>query len=245
MPSDEIPSVWIRTRGQREQPALSRERIASEALRILDTEGAEALSMRRLGADLNAGATSLYRHVANKDELFELVVDEAYGELDVPYVDQTTDWRAAATDYARNLRAMILRHPWLASAFGAVGLAYLGPNMMRCSDRTLGIFTSAGFDLVEADRAVSLVSGYVIGVTTNDAAWATTVARSGSAEREWLDRLRPTALEATAPYPRLRALYAAHLDTGLDRARQDTFDYGIERILDSLEHRLPAGDGPP
>ncbi|MBO0515534.1 TetR/AcrR family transcriptional regulator, partial [Streptomyces beijiangensis] len=81
----QVPSVWTRPqRRVREQPALSRDQIVTEALALLDDAGIEALSMRKLGTRLNAGATSLYTHVANKDELIELVVDLVYGEIEVP-----------------------------------------------------------------------------------------------------------------------------------------------------------------
>src|ERR1700746_1839536 len=78
-----IPAVWA---GQREPepPALSRAAIVREAITLLDAEGIEALSMRKLGAALNAGATSLYRHVATQDELMELAVDEVVAEITVP-----------------------------------------------------------------------------------------------------------------------------------------------------------------
>ncbi|MFC7587896.1 TetR/AcrR family transcriptional regulator [Nonomuraea antimicrobica] len=147
MPADKqpIPSVWARPRPKREQPALSRDRIVSEAIQLLDTEGIEALSMRSLGTRLGAGATSLYRHVANKDELIELVVDEVYGEMRVPDAGDPAHWRAAVTDAARSLRSMVLRHPWIVSVLGQVGLAYLGPNLMRQSERLLALFQAAGF----------------------------------------------------------------------------------------------------
>jgi len=86
-PAPPIPpnlgSVWTRPQPQRRQKEqLTRERIVAEALRLLDEEGMEALSMRSLGQRLGAGATSLYRHVASKDELIELVADAVYGEID-------------------------------------------------------------------------------------------------------------------------------------------------------------------
>lgn len=79
-----IPSVWARRTREADQPALSRAAIVREAVVMLDADGVEALSMRKLGARLNAGATSLYRHVATKDELMELAVDEVFGEIAVP-----------------------------------------------------------------------------------------------------------------------------------------------------------------
>lgn len=105
-----IPSVWARRQREPDQPALSRAAIVREAITMLDAEGIEALSMRKLATRLNAGATSLYRHVATKDELMELAVDEVFGEITLPPAD-SPDWRAAATEAAGAFRATALRHP--------------------------------------------------------------------------------------------------------------------------------------
>src|SRR4029077_18697876 len=99
-----IPSVWAR---DREQPALSRAAIVREAIAILDAEGIEALSMRKLGARLNAGATSLYRHVASKDELMELALDAVAAEIAVPAIEGK-GWRAAARETGGSFRAAAL-----------------------------------------------------------------------------------------------------------------------------------------
>src|ERR1700751_10318 len=94
--ANQIPSVWTRQR-EPEQPALSRAAIVREAIAMLDAEGTEALSMRKLGARLNAGAPSLYRHVASKDELMELALDEVAAEIAVPAIEGQ-GWRAAARE---------------------------------------------------------------------------------------------------------------------------------------------------
>jgi AcrR family transcriptional regulator len=238
MPAEEQPamSVWTRPQRRREQPALSRAQIVAEALRLLDADGIEALSMRKLGARLDAGATSLYRHVANKDELLELVVDEVYGQIEVPDV-WGRDWREAVTHCAQSARAVLVRHAWIASVLGQVGLAYLGPNVMRLNERMLALFESAGFSLPEADRALGTVMAYVIGTGTTEAAWLTTLSRSGRSEQEWVDRLRPALVEATKPYPRLHALATAE-EPAAEQARADGFRYGLDRVLDGLAARL-------
>ncbi|WP_020673023.1 TetR/AcrR family transcriptional regulator [Amycolatopsis nigrescens] len=235
MPADEqpIPSVWTRPR-RRERPALSREQIVAEAVQLLDTEGIEDLSMRRLGGRLDAGATSLYRHVANKDELIELVVDEVYGEIEVPSADDPAGWRASVTVCADSLRAMILRHPWIASLLGEVGLSYLGPNVMRLNDRMLALFEAADFPLDEADKAISTVSAYVIGTAISEAAWLTMVSRSGETEQGWSERLRPAVEEAAQDYPRLRETFTGSAGQDLHRRREENFHYGLERILDGF-----------
>ena len=93
--------------------------------------------MRKLGARLNAGATSLYRHVATKDELMELAVDEVFGEIAVPPAG-SPDWRAAVAEAARSFRATALRHPWLASVLGQAGPGLPGPQphvLLRAAGR--------------------------------------------------------------------------------------------------------------
>ena len=81
------------------------------ALEMLDADGLAGLSMRKLGAKLNAGATSLYWHVQTKDDLLELVADEVYSEIDVPGAE-LAGWRSAVTLFGHSFRAGILRHPW-------------------------------------------------------------------------------------------------------------------------------------
>jgi AcrR family transcriptional regulator len=247
MPGDEQPfppSVWARPRRpRREQPALSREQIVSAALELLDAEGVDALSMRKLGTRLDAGATSIYTHVASRDELIELVVDEVYGELEVPEAADPADWRAAVTRGAHSLRSAFLRHPWIASVLGETGVAYLGPNVMRSQDRILAVFEAAGFALDEADQAMNTLVAYVVGMATSEAAWLTMLARSGQSAREWTERLWPAAEQAAQAYPRLRQRYAAQRGVDPRKASEKDFDYGLDRILDGLEGRLSRTNG--
>ncbi|MCE7007421.1 TetR/AcrR family transcriptional regulator [Kibdelosporangium philippinense] len=225
----EIPSVWARPKKGREQPALSREQIVSEAIKLLDTDGLDALSMRNLGKRLYAGATSLYRHVVNKDELIELAIDEVYGEIEVPSGD---DWRAGVISTAQSVRAMITRHPWVGSVLGQVGLSYLGPNVIRMSDKMLALFEQGGFGLVDGNRAMRLVLSYVIGAGIGEAAWLTSLARSGLSDAEWAEQVLPLAKQAAAPYPRLLAA----LDTP---DTEDLFAYGLDALLDGLVAKRP------
>ncbi len=250
MPTDGqlIPSVWARQSRKRNRASLSPRLIVAEAIRLLDSEGLEALSMRTLGKRLDAGATSLYRHVANKDELMELVVDEIYGEIELPdnadpgrqgpgAVDRAS-WRESVVASARNLRATILRHPWLASVLGEIGFAYLGPNVMRLNDRLLAGYEAVGFPLAEADQAISTVAAYVVGTSTAEAAWLTRLARSGQDDGEWEENLRASAEVATKAHPRLRTWFEDYGTKNPRQVREETFEYGLQRVLDGLEVRL-------
>ncbi|MFB7613059.1 TetR/AcrR family transcriptional regulator [Kitasatospora sp. NPDC056181] len=232
-----IPSVWARQQREPDQPALSRAAIVREAVVMLDADGVEALSMRKLGARLNAGATSLYRHVATKEELMELAVDEVFGEIDVPPAD-SPDWRAAVTLAAESFRATTLRHPWLASVLGQAGLAYLGPNLMAYAEQVAALFTAAGFP--EPSRAIDTVLSYAIGMSTTEAAWLTTVARSGETETAFIARLIPAAQEAVAGSEHLASSYDAVVGADPVALRNSKFTYGLDVILDGLALRLPS-----
>ncbi|MGI5166386.1 TetR/AcrR family transcriptional regulator C-terminal domain-containing protein [Spirillospora sp. CA-253888] len=233
--TSEPMSVWIRpARGRRDQPALSRDQIVDAALELLDAEGLTGLSMRRLGTRLNAGATSVYWHVANKDELLELAMDRVIGEVEVPDPEAVGGWRPAAEGYARSMRAMIYRHPWTMTQFGARPL--LGPNASRVMEGTLAAFGHAGFTGYELEYALSVVVDYVIGAAGSEAAW-----RNNQGERPMADvmnELEPYFEQMTALHPRLaehaRQIWAKETAEVLE----GRFTFGLESVLDGLQARL-------
>lgn len=237
-PPTPVQSVWTRPRAGREQPALSREQIVAEALRLLDSDGIDALSMRKLGTRLGAGATSLYRHVANKDELIELAIDEIYGEIEIPGSTDPATWRADAVRCAQSLRGTMLRHPWIASVLGEMGMSFLGPNAIRLAESLLALFTRAGLPTTEADQSSSTLVAYVIGMATSEAAYLNVLARSGQTEQQYVESLWPTAEQAVESHPHLREGYAEQRGKDPRAARDENFQYGLDRVLDGLETRI-------
>lgn len=235
-----IPSVWARQeQSGPDQPALSREAIVRVAIELLDGEGIEALSMRKLGARLNAGATSLYRHVATKDELMELAVDEVFGEMRVPeLVGGPSGWREAVAGAAAQFRATALRHPWLASVLGQAGLAYLGPRLMGFNEGLAALFADAGF--TEPVPAIDAVLSFVIGMSTTEAAWLSTVARSGGTEAEFIAKLMPAAHRASEVHEHLARNSRTVVEDPV-ALRDAKFANGLAIVLDGLALRLPSG----
>ncbi|MEU1312428.1 TetR/AcrR family transcriptional regulator [Streptomyces cinnamoneus] len=228
-------------RDGRGRPGLSREQIVAEAIRLLDAEGIEGLSMRKLGTRLGAGAASLYRHVAGKDELIELVLNEVFAEFQVPAADDPAAWRGVVVESAHAMRTVILRHPWTATIIGGVGTVYFGQNIMRPSEDMLAVLETAGFSLREANSATATLVAYVVGMTAAEAAWLTTLTRKGVTEEEWNREMLPAAERAVESFPRLRELYASYAAAqGADgtgdpwRARDEEFAYGLDRVLDGL-----------
>src|SRR5262245_62033753 len=105
-------------------PTYSREQITAAAITIADADGLDAISMRRLAREVDAGVMSLYRYFDSKDDLFELMSDAVQGETPVPDLP-SGDWRADLTAIAQAQRAAVHRHPWLVSLTGRPSF---GPN---------------------------------------------------------------------------------------------------------------------
>src|SRR5579875_873513 len=105
-----------RPRGRDRGRALSREQIVRAAIDVADAEGADAISMRRIARELNAGTMSLYWHVSSKEELLDLMLDAIDGEMEVP--EPSGDWRADLRAIARGIRTGLLRHRWVMDFMG-------------------------------------------------------------------------------------------------------------------------------
>src|SRR6476469_889939 len=138
---------------------LSRDRVVRAAVLLADTGGLEALTMRRLGEELGVEAMSLYKHVANKDDLLDGMVDLVFGEIELP--GDGTDWRTAMRARAVSARTALTRHPWataLMQSRTAPGVATL-----RHHDTVIGALRRAGFPVVLTAHAFSAIDAYVYG----------------------------------------------------------------------------------
>lgn len=135
------PEHWQdRERAPRRQP-LSRERIVGAALRIVDTEGMDALSMRRVGQELGTGAASLYAHVGSKEELVELVLDLAYADIELEEADPAR-WEEQIKSLLRRSRAALLSHRDLAKA-AVVANVPITPHAMDIAEAMLAVLRAA------------------------------------------------------------------------------------------------------
>ena len=169
----DIPSApaWGRTPSRPAKPSRRRESlshtvIVNAAIELLDRDGLDALSMRRVAEELGIGAASLYWHVGSKDGLLDLVLDQVVGETKIPEPEPDR-WRDQLKDVARAQRATSLRHPWFVRV--AVGRLPMGPNSLRHSEHVLAILRAAGIPSHVAVQGylllVSAVNGFTIDET--------------------------------------------------------------------------------
>lgn len=228
-------SVWLRPprAGRGQQPTLSRDQIVRTAIEMLDAEGTEGLSMRKLGTRLGAGATSLYWYVAHKDELMELAVDEVFGEVYVPEVGDT-GWRVGASVLCAGMRTMLVRHPWVLGQLGT--RPNMGPNAMKMGDRSVALWVAAGFTGLEVAHASSMLMSHAIGSATAAAAAATMVKESGEPLDRILDTLRPRLEVVAKDHPDYRKWWnEVSAQVHPAQMYEEGFLFGLERLLDGLE----------
>jgi AcrR family transcriptional regulator len=215
---------------------LTRDEIVAAAIALMDEEGLDRFSMRRLGQRLGAGATSLYWHVRNKDEIVDLVIDELIGEVvdEVdPELGRDIPWRDQLAAVARVLRRVLLRHRHIAPLLGE--RPTIGPRALDAAERVIGILRDAGFD----DRSASLASGALINYASGFALFES---RSpGGSEEAPEARAQAEAVMAyfrSLPIERYPNLLAV---AGIDISGDDQFEYGLQRMLDGLAGDLSTG----
>ncbi|MCW7986542.1 tetracycline repressor protein class H [Streptomyces platensis subsp. clarensis] len=209
-----------RTRGER--AGLSRTQVLDAALALVDREGVGALTMRRLGAELNVEAMTLYHYVPGKDALLDGLVERLFAQaLPLAGADAgSTDWRALLRTYAVSLRQALLRHPGVLPL--AVSRPAVTPATLDAVERGVTVLTASGFPLGAAVHALNTLSLFVVGHTAAEAAQVTEDGSPGSAA--WL------AERETARYPLLTE--AARSGAGTDDAER--FAFAVEALVNGF-----------
>ncbi|MFD9389702.1 TetR/AcrR family transcriptional regulator [Streptomyces sp. NPDC060000] len=197
-------SVWLegkarrRGRGGGQPSGLDRERITEVTVRLLDAEGLAKFSMRRLAAELNVTAMSVYWYVDTKDDLLELALDTAFGELAglLPDPeDEDADWREQLRALATAYRGLLVRHPWLSPLAGQY--LNIGPNSVVFSRSIQRVVRRTGLPAHGITGAISAVFQFVYGYGTIEGHFFARVADTGLTPDEYFRQ----AMTATAEAP--------------------------------------------
>jgi AcrR family transcriptional regulator len=212
----------------RPRPRLNRERVLDAAISLADAGGIEQLTMRKLGEELGVEAMSLYRHVANKDELLDGMIDVVFGEIGLPSAG--VPWKAAMRERAVAARGALTRHPW------AVGLmesrSSPGPATLRHHDAVLGTLRAGGFSVELAAHAFSAMDSYIYGFALQESTLPFTTTGETAAVAQAI-----YAQFAGDQYPHLTELTVQHvLQPGYDYGAE--FGFGLDLILDGLDRAL-------
>ena len=208
---------------KRRQP-LTREKVLAGAIAVADEIGLEALTMRRLGRHLGVEAMSIYKHVADKDEILNGIIDRVIGEVELPA--EGADWRVAMKGRALSARRVLVSHPW------AIGMmesrATLGPAALTYVDAVIGSLRAGGFSNAMAAHAFLLLDSYIYGFVIQELSMS-----FGTAEETAEQAGATLETLPTDQYPHLADMAAEHFASpGFDYTQE--FEFGLELILDGL-----------
>lgn len=209
---------------------LTLDRITAGALELADREGLEALTMRRLGDHLQVRHTSLYRHVASREELLIETVDHMLGEIRLASLDG--DWRAGLERGAREFRRVLAAHPAVVPLLTAGQL--LGPNALRAREHALGQLLAHGWLPRSAVHVYLTVTHFVIGGAVLDSGGAARTAGQRAAMAELFTSLSPRTHPAVHQH--------AELLNSLDSEAE--FEFGLGALLHGLGHLHTEKEAP-
>ncbi|MFJ9851311.1 TetR/AcrR family transcriptional regulator [Streptomyces sp. NPDC101150] len=218
MAGQQEPVIWMRPeQAPVGRPAeRSRAEITAAAVELADREGLEAVSMRRVAAALGTGAASLYRYVATRDDLLDLMTDSTASEYHPPA--PSGDWQADLLAIARQGRGIMRRHPWLPAM--VIGRPALGPHGIDLLEHVLDVLADHPADPARKLEAFALLSGLTALFVQNETAATGTGATHRSA---YLGHVA-----AAGHHPRIAALLAA---SPPDDDPRDRFDTVLARSL--------------
>ena len=201
---------------------LRRERVLRAAFDLTDRDGLDSLSMRRLAQELGVEAMSLYRHVRNKGEIVDGMVDLVFGEIGLP--PQGVDWKTAMRQRAIKAREVLARHPWAIALMESRRTP--GTATLQHHDAVIGCLRQAGFSIALAAHAYSVLDSYIYGFALQQASLPLKTSQQAVEVADSIWRQFPTDA-----YPHLTEQHV--LRPGYDYA--DEFEFGLDLILDGLE----------
>ncbi|WP_415957225.1 TetR/AcrR family transcriptional regulator [Streptomyces sp. 021-4] len=233
-------SVWLdrrtpsRTRRTESPAGLDLNRITEASVRLLDAEGLAKFSMRRLAAELDVTAMSLYWYVDTKDELLELALDSVYAEIAPPRED--TDWRERLRELARTYRELIVRHIWISPLAGT--FLNIGPNSVLFSSAVMDVIRSTGLPLERQTGALAAVFQFVYGFGTVEGHFKARCDATGLTQ----DAYHRHAMGTIRAQPHLRKvvessddLMAARGGDTVEEMRERDFDFALDLLIAGIE----------
>lgn len=231
MPPDRpaVGPVWARPPAPR-RSGLTQEAIVRAAIAVADAEGLPAVSIRRVAAELDARAMSLYTYIARKEDLLGLMADEVAGEVLIPAGELAAGWRDAITMIVRREVAVARRHPWMIAL--ATGQVRFGPNALRHAEQTMAALSGLKLDQAATMRVAAAIDVYALGYILRQES-DRDPPHDGLTDAHRSQLMEPyfQRLLASGEFPHLTPL----LERGGLHGLGDAFDQGLTWLLDGIE----------
>jgi AcrR family transcriptional regulator len=220
---------WRRpTRRARARVPLDRDTIVTAALAVLDREGLDGLTMRRVAEELGTGAGALYWHVANKEELLHLLIDRVVSELELPDPDPSR-WEEQLKELGRAMRRLLKSHRDIARV--TLGRVPMGPNLVRVIEWQLALLRGAGLPDATAALTGDLLALYVGAFVYEESLPITSSPEDDTSPVEMIVMIR----DYFASLPPDRFPHTVGLADELTRAdRDERFEFGLDVIVRGL-----------
>jgi AcrR family transcriptional regulator len=205
---------------------LTRDRVVAEALSVIAAHGVDALSMRALATRLGVVPAALYRHVRNKEQLHDLVLDGVLAEVD-HHRDPTLAWTDQVSTLAHRLRTVLESHPGIAGLLKTRDP--LGPHSLALAEAFLAPLHAAGLPAAQTGLAFALLYDYTLGFALSGP--------TSTNEQRLRDAATRTKLHAflrSLPADRFPTLVALGDHVWVDN-RDERFTAGLDTLLDGLE----------
>lgn len=211
-------------------PPLTRARVVRAALRLVDEQGLNALTMRALATELKVSPMALYNHVSDKEELLDLMLDLMLGEVDLSASDG--DWLTQLRALVCSFHQVLSAHRHLARVYGTQ--IKIGPNGLSIIERAIWLLLQAGFSQRDAAAAFQTLYTFTIGPHLA----GRIVPAPGPGPQD------ETKLYVALPAEQIPSIccVAPHLG---DVHRRELFEYGLDLLLTGLRAELTTPDGHP
>jgi len=227
--------IWARLLTLPPPRKLIYSKIAAAAIALADQGGAESVSLRNLAQRLQSGTMSLYRYVSGKDDLWDLMLDRAFGEIALP-AKVSRNWRRDVTQVAIQTRRIMLRHSWLAGLVTA--RPTLGPNYLRWFEFLLKTTATSSADIHIRVRVIGAMWAYTSGFVGYELGEQATGRRLRLTEAQKRASVEPYLQQvlATGEFPHLAKFIKTY--TRGDPAKD--FEAGLRALLKGLASNSPS-----
>jgi AcrR family transcriptional regulator len=210
----------------RKRAPLTKDRVLHAAVALADEEGIASLSMRKLGEVLGVEAMSLYKHVTNKEDILEGIVEIVVREIEVPTIGG--EWKTAMRRRSISAHEALLRHPWATMLL--VSRANVGPAMLRYVDATIGCLREAGFSWAMTDHAWNAIDNHVYGFTLQELNFPFEPDEYAAAAAGFLSRI------PSETHPYMNGMAREVIERRHDGLHD--FAFGLDLLLEGLERLL-------
>ena len=227
---EKIRPVETETAERPRREPLSRERIVRAALQIMDQEGLEAVTMRRIGRELGVEAMSLYNHVRDKEDILDGVCEEVLAEFRLP---ESRDWGEAVRLGAHEYRRLLLAHPTVITLMSDRKGPFTNPDSLRAYEFALDLFRSLGLSEADSVKAFHAFGGYILGYVTMELG----PMLGGPEDDAHLQaHQKMAAVLESANLPRLREALPHFMDCDVE----EQFEFGLDLLIEGLRARASA-----